>query len=271
MVRSKRPFIGFIIVSAIVALIATMGNVSFTFFAFPVNVALLFSLMGITYIAYQEKAESNVMQMMRATTTSVALIALLFLFSIVIAFCPQWNFQRSWAFTFVLILLLINLQLTIMSYHGRHRRRFYLTHIGLYMFLVSLSFGAPDTHRSRTIVRQGQTVEQALNFNGDICPIGFPLTLQLFEVSYYENHVPRSFNATIEADGELHEIKVNHPWHRSWKEDVYLVSHGVDETTQQPYCVLEFITQPWKYIVHLSLIMTAIGAFLLLWGKKNKQ
>ena len=205
-----------------------------------------------------------------SSTTSVVLIALSFISSLVIAFAPQWDFQRSWPFNLILILLLCNLQLTLMRYQGRHRKRFYLTHAGLYLFIVGLSFGAPDTQKSRAILYEGQTVERAYSHSGDQCAIGFPITLEKFEVDYYDNQVPRSFKATVKADGERHEIQVNHPWQRSWKEDIYLVSHGTDDRTQQPYCVLEFITQPWKYLVHLGVLLTAIGAFMLLWGKNNK-
>ena len=247
------------------------GNIDFSYFAFPISIVLPCALIGIAYVAYQEKRDCTTMQMLMSTTTSVLLLVLGLVGSLVIAFGPELNFQRSWPFSLILLLLLANLQFAIMRYRGKHRKRFLLTHIGLYLFIAALTFGAPDTHRSRAIIREGQTIEQAYDFEGKIRPIGFPLTLQHFEVSYYDNRVPRSFKATVKADGNVHEIRVNHPWQRSWQEDIYLVSHGIDKASRQPYCVLELITQPWKYIVQFGLILTAAGAFMLLWGKRNKQ
>ena len=272
MVRSRQVIIICLLMIGAAMFQYKMGNIDFQYFAFPVNIALLLLVLGITHVAYQEKREHKAVQLMMSTSTSIFLLLLTFLATLVIAFAPHLQFQRSWPFNLIILSLLINLQLVIMRYKGKHRQRFYLTHIGLFIFISSLSFGAPDTHRSRAIISEGQTIEQAYTFDNSIRPIGFPLTLQKFEVSYYENNVPRSFKATIKADSGLHDILVNHPWKRSWKEDIYLVSHGIDKTTNQPYCVLEFITQPWKYLVHFGLLLTALGAFMLLWGKnKNKK
>lgn len=248
-----------------------MGNIDLSLFAFPVNIALLLLLLGTTYVLYKEKKESKMVKAFMSSTTSVILIALAFLGSLVIAFAPQLQFQQSWFFNVVIVLLLCNLQLTIMRYRGNHRKRFYITHAGLFIFVVGLSFGAPDTHRLRAILYEGQTTEKALDFEGKTHSIGFPLKLERFDISYYDNKTPRSFIATISNGNDKHVITVNHPWSRSWKEDVYLVSHGTDTLSKRAYCILEFIIQPWKYVVHIGLIITAIGAIMMICGKKINQ
>ena len=242
-----------------------------SFFAFPVNVALLLVLIGTTYVLYSEKRKSRVIQMFIAPWMSVLLIAAVLPTSLIIAFFPEWQFQQSWIFNILLIVLLANLQGVVMKYKGKHKIRFYLTHIGLYIFVASLAFGAPDTHKARAILSEGQTADRAYDLEGRPCSIQTPLKLEAFEVSYYDNKVPRSFQATVSIHQEKRVIRVNHPWSRSWKEDIYLVSHGTDPVTQQPYCVLEFISQPWKHLVQLGVILTALGVFLLLWGKNLNQ
>lgn len=270
MKQTRRIIIATVLMVVFILQLLT-GNLNLSFFSFPVNVALLVALVGGTYVLYREKKDSKAVQCFMSSSVSVVLIALSFLGSLVIALAPAAHFQHSWMFNLLLVLLLANLQLSVMRYRGRYKKRFYLTHIGLFVFVAGLSFGAPDTKKSRAILSEGQVAEYAYDQTGKICSIGFPLKLEQFEVSYYENKVPRSFKAVISAENESHEILVNHPWSRSWKEDIYLVSHGTDAVTHQPYCVLEFIIQPWKYLVHFGLILTAVGAFMLLWGKKCNQ
>ena len=267
----KRLPIVLIVLLALSALIAqlTMGNIPMSLFSFPINVAFLLLLFGITQVLYREARHTKAVQTLMSTTTSVVLIALSFVGSLVIAFAPSLQFQQSWFFNLILMFLLANLQMVVLRYKGAFRKRFYLTHVGLYLFIIGLAFGAPDTHKSRAAVYEGQTIDRAYDFDGHIRPIGYSLTLNKFEITYYDNNVPRSFKAEVSSGTEHQTIKVNHPWTRSWKEDIYLVSHGVDQATNKPYCVLEFIVQPWKYIVHIGLLLTALGAFLLMLGKKK--
>ena len=246
------------------------GNIPISLFSFPINVAFLLLLFGITHVIYQEAKHTKAVKAFMSSATSVVLIALSFVGSLVIAFAPGLQFQQSWIFNAILMLLLANLQIVVFRYKGAFRKRFYLTHVGLYLFIVGLAFGAPDTHKSRAVIFEGQTIDRAYDYEGHIRPIGFSLTLDKFEITYYDNEVPRSFMAEISSASEHHTIKVNHPWTRSWKEDIYLVSHGIDKETDKPYCVLEFIIQPWKYIVHIGLVLTALGAFLLILGKKKQ-
>ena len=265
---TKRLLIVFIVLIVIIVQLTT-GNIPLSLFTFPINVAFLLLLIGTTYVLYREAKHTKVVKTFMSSATSVVLIALTFVCSLVIAFAPTLQFQQSWIFNAIQLLLLANLQMVILRYKGAFRKRFYLTHIGLYLFIVGLAFGAPDTHKSRAVMYEGQTIDRAYDYQGHIRPIGFSLTLDKFEITYYDNDVPRSFLAEITSRSEHHLIKVNHPWTRSWKEDIYLVSHGVDKETNKPYCVLEFIVQPWKYIVYFGLVLTALGAFLLILGKNK--
>ena len=265
---TQRPLIALIVLFILIALSA-LGNITISLFSFPINAAILLLLIGITHVLFLEARHTKFIKTFMSAYTSVWLIAAVFVCSLVIAFAPDLQFQHSWIFNSILMLLLANLQLVISNYKGAYRKRFYLTHIGLYLFVAGLAFGAPDTHKSRAIVHEGQTIDTAYDLDGHLKPIGFPLTLHRFEITYYDNKVPRSFMAEVSSGTDRRVIKVNHPWTRSWKEDIYLVSHGTDKATNQPYCVLEFIVQPWKHIVHLGLVMTALGAFLMMLGKKK--
>ena len=265
--------IAFLFALFIVIMQFTIGNIPLPLFSFPINAVCLIVQLGITHVIYNELRHTKTVRLFNSTTASLVFIALTFVCSLIIAFIPRLEFQHSWIFNLVLVLLLANLQMTIMRYKGKFRKRFYVTHIGLYLFIVGLAFGAPDTHKLRAVLYEGQTVDKAYDHEGRFRSIGFPLTLEHFEITYYDNKVPRSFMTTVRSGEERQLIRINHPWTRSWKEDVYLVSHGTDLETGKPYCVLEFVVQPWKYMVLLGVVLTAIGAFLLLLGKKkiNRQ
>ena len=257
-----------ILIIAVVLLQTTFGNIDLQIFAFPINIALLIALIGISYVIQREKGDTFYVKKFASAQTSVLLIVIFFIETLLIALAPQLEIQHSWLFNVTLILLLSNLQLSIMTYRGRFKNRFYLNHVGIYIFIVALSFGAPDTQKLRAIISEGETIEYAYDYKGKPQAIGFPLSLDKFEVSYYKNNIPRTFKATVRANDNTKEILVNHPWNYSWQKDIYLVSHGVNNRTQEPYCVLEFVRQPWKHLVSLGLILTAIGSFMLFWGKK---
>lgn len=264
-----------IILSAVFAVLfvlqAATGNMDLSFFAFPVNVVSLLALAGLTYVAVREWGSAKAVRAFASSAASVVLIVAFLLCSLVIAFFPELGFQHSWIFNGVLMSLLSNLLAVLMNYRGRFRLRFYLTHTGIFVFVAALTFGAPDMEKSRAVLHEGETVEYAYDGGGRLVPIGGALRLDEFEVEYYDNGVPRIFRAEVSSRGERHEITVNHPWRRSWKENVYLVSHGTEADTRQPYCVLEFVVQPWKYLALSGLVLTAAGAFLLLWGRKKNR
>ena len=244
------------------------GNIQPTMFAFPLNLALLLALAGGTYVLYREKKHTKTLRWWGSAQVSLLLFFFLFIGSLLIALAPQLDFQHSWFFNGALLLLLAHLQLTLHYYGGPNKIRFYLLHSGIYLFIAALTFGAPDTERTRAVASEGQTIAYAYDKNGRPHPIGFQIRLDKFDVSYYDNGIPKSFKATVTDRQTQKDILVNHPWNRSWDEDIYLVSHGTDPATHRPYCVLEFIRQPWKYAVQLGLILTVVGAFMLLWGKK---
>ena len=247
------------------------GNLPLTAFAFPVNLALVLALAGITFVLYRENKMYPWLKEWASGTTSITLIALTGIGSLFIAFVPQWNVQQSWPFAILLLLLLNQMLFAIFSYRGRFRKRFYLNHIGLFLFILALSFGAADMHRWKAILHEGETIEQAYDSYGIPHTLGYPLRLESFHISYYENNIPQTFTARVTSDNESQEILVNHPWHKSWKEDIYLTNYGQNEDGSSQYCVVEFITQPWKPVATLSIILTAIGSFLLLFGLKTKN
>ena len=247
------------------------GNLPMTWFAFPVNFALLALLVGVCYVLQHEKGSHPWMQDWASARTSIVLFLIALVESLFIAFKPQWDVQQSWPFNVSVLLLLSNLLLVLLRYKGPHLHRFRLNHLGLFLFIASLTFGAPDMHRWKTVLSPGQTAEHAFDRRGVPHALGYPLKLEALDAGFYDNGTPEYYQATVSVQGEQEEIRVNYPWHKSWKEDLYITNYGRNRMTRQPYCVIEFIVQPWKYLTYIGLLLTALGAILLLWGKKTNK
>ena len=247
------------------------GNIDLALFAFPVNIALLAILVGGTYVLYQEKKESASFQKWSDTSTSVLLLVIIGICCLLIAFVPSWKVQQAWPFNVLMLLLLNQLLITIFRYKGPYRFRFHLNHIGLLLLVASLTFGAADMHRWKAMVCVGDSIQTAYDYKGIPHALGYELKLKDFEVKYYDNGTPQHFDAEIEVDGETQHLLVNYPWQKSWKEDIYITNYGTMKENAQTYCIIEFITQPWKHVTTAGLLLTALGASLLLWGKKSKN
>ncbi len=250
---------------------ALSGNPDIRSFAFPVNVAVLIVLMGGLFVWNREWGGSRVLAALASGYAAVAAIAMAAVCCLVIAFAPGLEFQRSWIFNAVLLLLGTNMYLAILRYRGTYRIRFYLNHAGLLLMLVALSLGAADMRRMRAAVNIGETVDRAYDGSGRAYSLGYSLTLDSFEVDFYHGNVPEEFRAVVSSGERSRLLKVNHPWRKSWKEDIYLTGYDTAAGAASEYCILEFIVQPWKYAALSGLLMFLAGAVLLLWGGRKRS
>lgn len=264
-------FIPLLLVAALLQVI--LGNPDLSVFAFPVNVAIVLVLFGGLYVLNREYATSRFVAVLASGRTAVSAIVLTGMAGLVMLFFPSLEFQKSWIFDAVLLLLVSNLFLALLRYRGRHRWRFYLNHAGLLILVVGLAFGAADMRVMRAAVGVGESIDKAYTREGVAYSLGYDLTLKHFETEYYDaaRRVPADFRAEVVADGESRTIKVNAPWHKSWKEDVYLAAHDTVGGGDKEYCVLEFVVQPWKYIALAGLLLFVAGSLLMVWGGKKKN
>lgn len=247
------------------------GNINLSLISFPVNITLLIALIGTTFVFFKEKSQHPKLQEWASAQTSLLLLGSLCVCCFFIALVPRWEVQQSWPFNLLMGLLFTNLLLAIFRYKGPYRKRFYLNHLGLFLFMSALACGSADMHRWRAVITVGETIDKAYDQKGILHTLGYPLKLESLKVTYYENQTPQSFDAKVSSEGMEQNILVNYPWHKSWKEDIYIVNYGRFDENGKEYCVLEFINQPWKHIATLGIVLTASGAFLLLWGKKTKK
>lgn len=249
-----------------------LGNPDPGIFAFPVNAVMLLALVGGLYVLHREKEKSPLVASLSSGQAAVVAILLTGMNALLMVFFPGLEWQKSWIFDACLLMLFTNLFLVLLRYKGANRIRFYLNHAGLFVFVAALAFGAADMRTMRAAVNVGETIDKAYTREGKAHSLGYALRLDSFEAEFYEgsNRVPADFRAVVVVDGERHTLRVNEPWHRSWKEDVYLSGYDTRAGRESEYCVLEFVIQPWKYIALTGLLLFVAGALMLVWGGKNR-
>ena len=261
-------FIPVLLAAALLQIV--FGNPDLRAFAFPVDVAILLALAGGLYVLNRERGDSRTVAALASGTAGVTLMALTAVGSLPIAFCPEAAWQQSWVFGAVLLLLMTNLLLAVFRYRGRFRWRFHLNHIGLLVLTAALAFGAADMERLRAAVNIGERIDCTYDEAGMPRALGYTLRVEKFEASFYANNAPADFRAVVSADGRSRTFRVNHPWHKSWKEDIYLTGYDATAGSASEYCILEFVVQPWKYVALGGLLAFLAGALLMIWGgKKN--
>lgn len=248
-----------------------MGNLDLGIFSFPVNVALLLALGGILYVLTRERVGERFMSALASAHAAAVFVALTGIGCLLIAFFPKWDFQHSWIFAAMLLLLMSNLFLAIFRYKGRFKVRFYLNHVALLLLIASLSLGVADMRRMRAVVNIGDTVDKAYTEEGLPYSLGYELKLESFDADFYDNNVPSEFRAVVSSEGEQRTVRVNHPWRKTWCEDIYLTGYDTKAGAESEYCILEFIVQPWKYVAVVGIVLFAVGAVLLLWGGRQRN
>lgn len=237
------------------------------FFAFPVNIALAVLTAAGLYVLNREFHGSRAVVMLSSVRTTAVSLCVFAVCCLVVAFQPDAAFTGSCIFNASLLLVAVNLYLAVLRYRGRRRFRFLMNHIGILLFICGLSLGSADMRKLKVRLEQGESTEIAYDNDGVPASLGYEMRLDRFTAGFHASGVPSSFSADISVDGVGHRLEVNSPWHRSWKEDVYL--SGYDMSDDSLSAVIEIVVQPWKYIVLLGCVMMMLGSVLLIFGGKK--
>lgn len=273
--------------AAAIAMQCFLGNITPAWWAFPMNVAvLLVLLVGLT-IVWREAGQRWFVQFLASGKCSVVALMLVTGGCLIKGFVPPaaassavcvrlglHDFTSSWIFAFCIVLLVGNLWLVIVrrSTKAPHAWRFALNHIGVLLTIMSLFFGAADTHKWRIVAQQGVPTDMGYDAAGTPHGLGYEIILDTFVVSFFDNGTPAAFYADISTEQGTQRISVNRPWHRSWCEDVYLNSYDTQAGAASQFCVLERVVQPWKYVTWCGIVMMIGGALLLFFdGRKHKS
>jgi len=276
----------YIIGSAIIQL--TSGGFPMHVMAFPINIAAAMVWTGMLYLLHHRKGDTEWMKVLTGGDCSILALVLFIAGCLVLGFVPQqstdtyslwsrlgvFHFTTSWIFIAILLLLMTNLTLVVLRHRPTNKwcqYRFLLNHIGLWLVLFALFFGAPDTHKYRIMAYKN--IPERMGYDVDAQPalLDFGLILRSFHVGYYRNGTPSSYKAQVMVNHSPATIEVNTPYTVSWKEKIYLVGYDVESGNQSPYCIFESVVQPWNYLILIGIVGMALGALLLFIHGSNKH
>ena len=239
-------------------------------FAFPVNAALLFASLAGLWVLWREKPESALFRWLASGSTSIVLIAAFLICCLILGLTRQdadatpfpgfRNICRTWWFIFISMLLMANVFVVILT-RRKKGIRFILNHLGVLIALVGCFFGAPDHIVSRTIL-SGESVREAVSRSGGPVALPAAMSLDSFNVELDRNGNVRNYNAVIDVDGKKADLSVNHPCRLSFSEDMYLTGYDRDNSEPQ-YCIVEIVSQPWKYLIWSGIVMMMAGSVLM--------
>ena len=111
-------------------------------------------------------------------------------------------------------------------------------------------------------VDEAEAMDRGFNQAGQPVVLDYTMQLLDFEVDYYDNGTPASYNAKMNIDGEEIALQVNKPYNRNWYETIYLVSHGNTPDTGV-YCIVEIVREPWRWLSATGIVMLMLGAVML--------
>ena len=272
-------------VIALVILQLIFGNLEPKMFAFPINFALLASLIAICAVVEREYGKEQWVKALRSTDLSIISLCLIAAWCVAGGCVPQtdavssgWlyrtgltQFATSLPFVGLLALLLVQLTMIIIHRLRRPARQWGVTfiaaHAGLWLALAAGLMGSADMKDLRCIAMRGQETRTAYDKKGRINALPYAVELKDFRVERSEaDHSVVQFEAAIALDGERISISVNNPYAATWQDKLYLVSYdhnAPDDGTA--YCVLQIVRQPWQapMCLGITLLLCGVGGMLL--------
>ena len=273
--RCKDLVISIILVVALMAIATLMqllvGNVPVEIFRFPLNLIIAAVWLYIIVELYRSRQRSAVAQYLlspMATWLSV---------SIVVVACVVMGLQRHPAvmsFPFAVATLFVLTHLAMVILRGWRntagiRWRFILNHVGLWLVLFAGFWGAPDSDIIRTLVYTDAPTDEAYYEDGRMKLLGYEMQLVDFRADFFDNGTPSAYEADVLIGGSKVTLSVNHPYARTWSEDIYLTSY--EPHNGSVVCVLQVVRHPWKWPMAAGIIMLIAGAVLMFIQGPKKQ
>ena len=258
---------------ALLCQVAMPDGFDATFFAFPVNVALLLLCGVVLWVLCREKPNTALVVALSAPSATFLLISVVAATCLVLGL-TSWLKPASWWFFFVFTALIAHLAIVTLRglRSGKpNRLRFVLNHAGLLLALVGGFAGSADAGQWRLRVADGGVTSEAYAKEGGAIRLQHEIGMKRFDVEYYADGKPADYEAHLTIDGKAVAVKVNRPYALSAFDNLYLVDYEhVPAGERVGYCTLEIVRQPWKYLLWTGIVMMLAGSVLLFAQKASE-
>lgn len=278
-----------IIISTMILLFAVqfvVGSFPVTFFSFPLNIVLVLLWILALWLLYKDYRQSRLTRFLLSLRTTAITFIIFILLCLLMGLVAQYPVEQvggeltlgerlglhelttSWPFLFILLLLQSHLAMITFRgvYHKGSKKirwRFLACHLGLWLALLGGFWGSADTLTLRMPVYKGQPERMAYSMDGRVHYLDYNLELRRFQVSYYDNGMPRTYEADVAINGRPVMLRVNDPYSISFGEDLYLTGYDMHAQDEVRYCVLQVVRQPWKYVQLAGIILMLLASVAL--------
>lgn len=249
------------------------GNFPVFLMAFPLNLICAVLWFGSMFMLWRKHRKSMFVRFMLSPGATFWAIFLFVDACIVLGLTGERSITTTWVFITILLYLQTVLFFVIVrgwreqtptgARLGSIRWRFLLNHVGLLLALGAGFWGAPDTEILRLRAYEDEPVTKAILPGVGPVGIDHELVLNEFKLERYENGVPSLYEARMTIDGDDVSIKVNHPYRLGFGKDLYLTGYDASSEDGAVCCIMQIISEPWKYWAFAGIIMMLAGAFML--------
>ena len=276
------PLIVLIILLALAtALQFIAGDFPVAYFAFPLNVVLLALTMSVVMLLWKYRRKSGFVRFMLSSAATNIAFGLFLLMVFVIGVTGFRWIIGTWPSVVIILYFQIVLMFVIMrgwrektatgARLGAIRWRFLFLHTGLLITVMSAFWGQPDLSESRVKAFRNVPVSEVLMEDGSASWITYQMELNSFDVRYGHDGVPSDYSAGLSIDDKNVLLKVNHPYSRTFAEDIYLTGYDVSRGPDSDYVILQIVKDPWRYGKTSGIILMIVGVFLLFAGGPRRR
>ena len=276
------PYIVLLIYLAIaLALQLLAGDFPVAFFSFPLNVIALLLWLGVMIWLWKTRRKSLFVSFMLSKGATVCAVSLFLIFCLVIGLTGIRSIVGTWIFVAFMLYFQTVLLFVIMrgwraqtatgAHLGEIRWRFLLNHAGILIAVSSAFWGAPDSDTVRLQAFRDMSVREAIRMDGTGAWLPYEIELKDFKVETYENGVPAMYEADMLIDGEPVTLKVNHPYSKGFGKNIYLTGYDAYAGEDSEYCVIQVVTEPWRYGAVAGIVLMLAGAMLLFAAGPKKR
>ena len=259
-----------------------IGTGLISLLAFPVNMILSVAWVYFLFLLWKKHGKSFFVRYMLSPGATFLSIGLFLSYCIAIGVTGRRELVCTWMFALILLFLQSVLLFVLLrgwrmqtatgARLGAIRWRFIFLHAGLLIALGSAFWGMPDSGSYRLRAWKGQPVNEAVSQEGKTVWLKYDLVLEDFSVAYGPDGKPMDYTANVIVDGKDVLLRVNHPYARSFGEDIYLSGYDQSAVDSPEYCILEIVREPWKYAALAGVILMMAGALMLfIGGPRNSR
>lgn len=263
-----------------------------SFFAFPINVVLVFSLIFILFLIKNIPSLANVWK--RISSPQWVFISVVLFFIAILCIQLTRTFYPSSVETThllykiglsrfygspLLIIVVLWLLFVLMANHATYWKkklsyfRFFYTFftLGAILLLISLFLGVSDQQQYKTLVHSKEKNAIAYLNKQQTITLPFSLQLEKIEIERYQSGTPKQIVVffTLFKNETPYQLKsyVNGPAHFE-NYDFYLLNYDTQNQNNPAYASFLIVKEPWKKLTIMGIICLMLASIMLIFSVK---